>query len=417
MEIKLGYGNTDVCVSIKDENLLGLLHSNELKETVNESKELERAMKNPIGLPQLKEIVGSNDTIAIVTSDITRPMPSKKVLPFVLKELEEAKVKKENITIVFALGSHRDHTKEEMISLVGEKVYNEYTCIDSNMNDYVHMGDTTSGTPVDIFTPVAKADKRICLGNIEYHYFAGYSGGSKAIMPGVSTRAAIQANHSRMVDSKSCAGNIDTNPVRQDIEEVAEFISIDYIVNVVLDENKNIVKAVAGHHVQAHREGCQFLDSLYKVPIEKKADIVVVSAGGFPKDINIYQAQKALDNAKYAVKQGGTVILVASCSEGYGEGVFEKWLQEAKQPKDLIERVERHFELGGHKAAAIAMVREKNNIYLVSDLDDAMVEQAFMQPFSTVQEAYDTALAAIGEKAEVLVIAHGGSIIAELVEF
>ena len=174
-------------------------------------------------------------------------------------------------------------------------------------------------------------------GNIEYHYFAGYSGGSKAIMPGVSTHDAIQANHKRMVDERAHAGNLDTNPVRIDIDEVGSFVHIDFIVNVVLDEHKKIRHCVAGHYIEAHRAGCRLLDKLYQVAISAKADIVVTSPGGFPKDLNIYQAQKALDNAKHAVRDGGVIVWLAAAGEGLGEATFEKWMLGHEKSRDMID--------------------------------------------------------------------------------
>ena len=411
MEHSLEFAKTHMSVDIAPENLLGVLHANKVDIDLVGGAEVKRAIKNPIACPRLKTLVKSGEKVVIITSDITRPMPSKLVLPFVLEELMAGGVKSQDITVVFALGSHRDHTEEEMRYLVGDQVFEQVQCIDSSMDDFVHYGTTDNGTPIDIFTPVAEADRRICLGNIEFHYFAGYSGGAKAIMPGVSTRAAIQANHKRMVDALSHAGNMATNPVRMDIDAVAEFVPIDFILNVVLDEEKSVIKAVAGHHIKAHREGCKFLDSLNKSIIERPADIVIVSAGGFPKDINLYQAQKALDNSKHAVREGGIIILVASCKEGLGEHVFETWINEAKTSSDLIRRVEKKFELGGHKAAAIAMVLEKAKVYLVSDLDADFVKTVFLDPFSTIQSAYDAAKQDLGEDAKVIVIPHGGSIL------
>jgi len=311
--------------------------------------------------------------------------------------------------VVFALVSHRKHTEEEKKYLVGEEVYNKVQCVDSDPSDFVHMGVTSRGTPVDIFSAVAKADRRICLGNIEFHYFAGYSGGAKAIMPGVSTRAAIQANHSAMVKNEARAGAMDDNPVRLDIEEVVQFVPIDFILNVVLDEKKNIIKAVAGHHVHAHREGCKFLDSLYKVEIPQKADIVITTPGGYPKDINLYQAQKALDNSKHAVRDGGIVILLASCTEGLGEEVFERWLLNADSPDSMISDIQKNFELGGHKAAAIALVQKKAKIYLVSDLEKDFVRKLFMEPFDDISEALESAFNELGQDAKVLLMPYGGS--------
>lgn len=178
---------------------------------------------------------------------------------------------------MLALGSHRRHTPEEVIRLVGRECYETVRCIDSDAADCIHLGDTAHGTPVDITRAVAEADFRICLGNIEFHYFAGYSGGAKAIMPGVSMPLAIQANHRLMVSPLACAGRLDGNPVREDLEKAAAICGVDFIVNVVLDEHKQIVYAVAGDVTLAHRAGCAYLDRMYRCPIPEKADIVLVS--------------------------------------------------------------------------------------------------------------------------------------------
>jgi nickel-dependent lactate racemase len=326
-----------------------------------------------------------------------------------LKELEDAGVYPEDITVVFALGSHRRHTEEEKKKLVGEDVYARVHTVDSDPEDTVYLGMTQYGTPVNITSFVAQADRRICLGNIEYHYFAGYSGGVKAIMPGVSDRAAIQANHSRMVEECARAGAIDDNTLRLDIEEAADICGCDFILNVILDEQKNIIAAVAGDHRLAHRQGCIILDDIYKIKIPKRADIVIATPGGFPKDINLYQTQKALDNAQHAVKPGGIFILVGQCSEGYGEHVFEEWLLNADKPQDLIERVGREFQLGGHKAVAIAMVLEKAQVFFVSDMPHKEASRTFMTPYKTVEQALGDALHIMGEDASVIIMSHAGS--------
>jgi nickel-dependent lactate racemase len=409
MQFKYGYGKGHKTFNIHDKNVLMELKQNKADIGMVGEEEVRRALATPINSKKLSEIVKPGEKIVIVTSDITRPMPSRVVIPLVLEELDLAGVKYEDITVVFALGSHRKHTEDEKKYLVGEEVYNKVRCIDSDPSDCKHMGVTKRGTPVDIFRIVAEADRRICLGNIEFHYFAGYSGGAKAIMPGVSTRAAIQSNHSAMVKDGAIAGELDKNPVRNDIEEVANFVPIDFIVNVVLDEKKDIIKAVAGHHVHAHREGCRFLDSLYKVAIPKQADIVVTTPGGYPKDINLYQAQKALDNSKNAVRDGGIIILLASCSEGFGEGVFEKWMVSGKSPDEMIADIQANFELGGHKAAAIALALKKAKIFLVSDLDKKLVKSMFMEPFTDVNDALNAAFKVLGDNAQVILMPSGGS--------
>lgn len=409
MKIDLGFAKCGTSVEIEEKNLAGVLLPNEVEVGLTGPDEVRRALAAPIGKKPLREYDLAGKKIAVVTSDISRPMPSYKVLPALLNELNAAGAADENITVVFALGSHRGHTEEEKRHLVSDAVYDRVRCIDANAEHCVHLGTTSRGTPADIFDVVADADFRICLGNIEFHYFAGYSGGMKAIMPGVSTRSAIRQNHSHMVEDGSYAGHLEGNPVREDIEEVARFCPVDYIVNVVLDAHKEIIKAVAGDVVAAHREGCRFLDRLYKVTIPRRADIVIVSAGGFPKDMNMYQAQKALDNAKHAVRDGGIIIWVASCSEGLGEKHFEEWMTGHEKSEDMIPHIRRDFILGGHKAAAIALVLQKAKVMLVSDLTDDFARSVFMDPKPSVQAALADALRQLGADASVIVMPWGGS--------
>ena len=409
MELSFKIGNRTERVNVPAENLLGVLEPNAVKADLAGEAAVRRALAEPIGTPRLRDIVRPGEKIAIVTSDITRPMPTWTVMPALLEELYAAGAAPEDITLVFALGSHRGHTEAEKAHLAGERAWREITCVDLNVEDCVHVGVTSRGTPVDIDRRVAEADRRICLGNIEYHYFAGYSGGAKAIMPGVSTRAAIQANHSRMVESAACAGRLVGNPVREDIEEAAAMVGVDFILNVVLDAHKEIIRAVAGDVTAAHRVGCAFLDTLYRKELPRRADIVLVSQGGAPKDLNLYQTQKALDNAKHAVKSGGVIVLMGSCKEGLGEKTFEEWMTTAPTAHSLIDRIQREFRLGGHKAAAIAMVLENADIYLVSDLPDQLVRSLFMTPYHSAEEAYRAAAAKCGPGATVLAMPYGGS--------
>jgi len=409
MKLTFGFGNGVQEVCVPDENLIGILRASEVTPPVSEEAELKRALEKPIGTTPLEEMDLAGKKIAIITSDITRPMPTYRVMPLLLDALYAAGAKKEDITLVFALGSHRKHTPEEMLKLAGQRAIAEIRCVDSDPKDCVHMGTTAAGTPVDITRVVAEADVRICLGNIEFHYFAGYSGGAKAIMPGVSTRDAIQSNHSMMVRNEACAGNLENNPVRMDIEEAGRIVGIDFILNVVLDEHKKILKAVAGDPVLAHREGCRYLDTLYLKELDAPADIVLVSQGGAPKDLNLYQTQKALDNARHAVKEGGVIILIGSCKEGLGEKVFEQWMTQSPTPESMIERIGRDFQLGGHKAAAIAMTLQKADIYLVSDLDPDFVKGIFLTPMVDAQTALNNAFLKLGKQATVLAMPYGGS--------
>lgn len=410
LKFEFGFGNGTQEVYIPQNNLLGAILPNPIS-IPTDADVVRNALKNPIGTARLREIVRPGEKIAIITSDITRPMPTALVMPAILEELKAAAVNLADVTLVFGLGSHRKQTQSEMEKLAGPDILKQIRAVDSDPKDCIRMGVTSRGTPVDITRTVASADRRICLGNIEYHYFAGYSGGAKAIMPGVSTREAIQCNHRHMVNPLACAGEIGSNPVRADIEEAGKICGIDFILNVVLDEHKKIVQAVAGDPIEAHRVGAKFLDQLYMKEISQQADIVIVSQGGAPKDINLYQTQKALDNAKYAVKKGGTIILIGSCKEGLGEKVFEEWMTEAACPQEMVERIGRDFQLGGHKAAAIGMVLENADILLVSELEPDLVQNIFLKPYSNAQQAFRDSLAKHGPNAKVWVIPYGGSVL------
>lgn len=409
MKTNIGYGFSTQELNVPDSMVMGVLNTNPIEVGLTGSEEVKRSLENPIGTKKLRDIITPGEKIVIITSDITRPVPSYKIIPVILDELYENGIKKEDIKVILALGSHREHTDEEKVRLLGERVVNEVECIDSDSKDCVRMGETKAGTPVDIFRAVADADRRICVGNIEYHYFAGYSGGAKAIMPGVSTPSAIQANHSKMIMDDARAGKLEGNPVREDLEEAINYCPIDFIVNVVLDENKEIIYSVAGDHIEAHRVGCKFLDRIYKKIIGEKADIVIVSQGGAPKDLNLYQTHKALDNAKHGIKDGGIIILVGSCIEGFGSKIFEEWMTEAKSPDELIIRIRENFTLGGHKAAAIALVQKKAKIFLVSEMKPEIVKSIFMEPYTNLQQAFDDAIEILGKDVKVLIMPNGGS--------
>ena len=413
---EFGFGKEKQFVNIPDSVNVRELTANDNIEFNAVDADVVHALANPIGSPRLRDIVKPGEKIAIITSDITRPMPTYKVMPALLDELAAAGVDFKDVTLVFALGSHRKQSPEEQKRLAGDMAYGKINVVDSDPEDCVHMGVTANGTPVDITRVVAEADRRIALGNIEFHYFAGYSGGYKAVMPGVSTPAAIQSNHKLMIRPESCAGRLEGNPVREDIEEAGCICGLDFILNVVLDEHKNIVKVVCGDPVKAHRVGTAFLDKLYTKEIDCGADIVIVSQGGAPKDLNLYQTQKALDNSKHAVKDGGIIILIGSCAEGYGEHTFEDWMLNSESPDDLVNKIRRNFVLGGHKAAAIGMVLQRADIYLVSDMDPALVQRSFMKPYSSAQQAFDDALAKLGDNADVITMPYGGSVLPRLVK-
>ncbi|MGI6756025.1 MAG: nickel-dependent lactate racemase [Atopobiaceae bacterium] len=411
MHISVGIGTREESFDVAEKNLIGIMHAARYTPPLTGEALVREALSAPVGTPRLKDLVHEGQRICIITSDVTRPLPTPVLLSPVMEELHRAHISDDQVLVAIALGSHRPQTQDELRRILGS-YYGKLQVLNGDSQGLHHYGTTRAGTPVDILQEVAEADVRIALGNVEYHYFAGYSGGAKAIMPGVSTFEAIQANHALMCDPAAHSANIDS-PVRQDLEEACRMVGLDFIVNVVLDENRQVVACVAGDFIQAHRAAAHELDRIYGCPVSEYADIVVVSQGGAPKDLNLYQLQKALDNAKHPVRPGGIIILVGSCNEGVGQPTFEAWMREAHAPQDVIDRLARGFKLGGHKAAAIAQIELTKDIYLVSDLDNATVRACFMHPYPSVAEALDAALSVqrtrLGREPRVLVMPHGGS--------
>jgi len=410
--ISLAYGRTTCTVSLPESGVVLLTGKQQPSPQVPEDTLVRQALEEPYGTLRLSRLVRPGQSVAILVSDITRPCPTAQLLPPILSELAEAGVREKDIRIVFALGSHRHLTSEEQARLVGEAIFQRVRCEDSDGERCIEVGRTSWGTPVQVFRPVVEADWRINVGNIEYHYFVGYTGGAKALVPGVCSLKTIQANHSRMVLDSAAAGRIKGNPVREDIEEAATFIGPSFLLNVVLDSHHRIVEAVAGDVTLAHRQGCRKVDELYRVPIAEPADIVLASAGGWPKDINLYQAHKTLENAAHAVRDGGIVILVAECPEGFGHSVFEEWMTCGDSPDTLLRRIRQHFVLGGHKAAAIAKIRRRPvHVFFVSSLNADVVRSTGFEPHASAQEALAVARGEMGRGASLVVIPHAGSIL------
>ncbi|HUX86603.1 MAG TPA: nickel-dependent lactate racemase [Chloroflexota bacterium] len=414
----LKYGSSTQDVTIPDSRLAGILEPNPATSIGDQRATIEAALQTPIGTPRLAELVRGRRHVAIVVSDVTRPAPTSRMLGPLLDELNQAGIKDERVTVVFATGIHRTHTPAEQQTLLGS-AYQRVRCVDSagahgRESNMTFVGSTKRGTPIMVDSMVAEADVRIATGNVEYHYFAGYSGGAKALVPGVCGKSTIEHNHGLMVQPGAAAGHIGDNPVRQDLEEAGAMIGIDFCLNTVLNGKRAVVAAYAGLPNAVLRHASQMVDQTYGVAIPERADVVVASAGGHPKDINLYQAQKALDNARFAARPGGTLILAAECTEGFGEPTFERWMTAGSSPDALVTRIQHEFVLGGHKAAAIALVLQQMRVYFVSALPDLLVRQMFMEPAPTIQAAVDAALADAGAAASVLLIPNAGSVVPRL---
>ena len=409
--LQLAFGRSQVSASIPTSGLLGVFAPQESFGPVDGAILVREALAHPIGSGRLRDLAGPGQKVVIVISDMTRPCPSALLLPPVLDELAAAGIPDADITVVVALGLHRPMTASEIETTAGPDVYHRVQVINHDPTDTLRLGVTAAGTPIELFRPVVEADLRVCLGNVELHYFAGYSGGAKAILPGCASAATVTANHAWMASPEAATGRIKGNPIRSDIEEGVAMVGVDFILNVLVDGQHRVVGAVAGDVTLAHRRGCAMVAQRANVPVPALADIVLVSAGGYPKDVNLYQAQKALDNATYAVRPDGIIILVAECIEGFGNQTFETWMTEARSPDDLLERIQREFVLGGHKAAAVARSMKRAMIALVSALPPDLMRSMGFYPFESLEEALRFALDRLGASATLSVMPEGGSVL------
>lgn len=387
MQVGIPYGKDCIKLNINDSNVLDVIKSKDIKKSFDENKIIFKALSSPVGSKKLSELARDKNNSCILVSDITRPCPSYKFLPYILNELKTGGVKE--ITVIFGLGIHRKHSQEERIKLVGHYVAGNASLLDFEADKCKFVGKTKYGTPVEVYSKALDSDLLIATGNIEYHYFAGYSGGAKALMPGVCSRNSIQANHLLMLDDLSCAGNYYTNPVRLDIEEAGAMVGIDYIFNVILDDSKNIIAAVSGANNDAYIKGINIYDSIYKIEVDSKADMVIISPGGHPKDINLYQAQKALESVKEIVKESGTIILVAACPEEFGEDTFANWMDDVKDYKKLYKKLKDKFILGGHKAVAISKLLTRSKVFLFSSFDKETTKNMGFTKLDDIQKYID----------------------------
>jgi nickel-dependent lactate racemase len=404
------YGKTEVCARIPTRNFLGSIEPKEKQRVEDSRAEIERALSQPIGTARLREIAKAGDKVAIVVDDATRATPSYLMIPPLLDELNQAGVKDEDVTVIFGCGTHRPVTPEEKEKLIGKEAIQrvETTSHNCETEDQVFLGKTAHGTKVSVNKVFAEADVKILAGDINLHYYAGYGGGRKGVLPAVSSAETIQQNHSLMLHPKAATGVLDENPVHEDMMEAAKLAKVNFILNIVTNSKNELVKAFAGDVEQAFIEGTKLVDEMYKVPIEQRANIVVVSAGGHPHDINLYQASKGIHNALEAVKRRGIIVLVAECAEGHGNAVFSEWMDKFTDLKRIEREIRRHFVLGGHKAYYITKALQKVSIILVSVMPDCYAVNTFkLRTATALNDALRDAFELAGKNAKVYVMPNG----------
>lgn len=384
--VELGYGNTSIEIELAGN--YQILQSSIMEQEINWQEKVFNAFSRPIASPTLAGIVEEEkpEKIVIIVNDLTRPVPYELVLVPMLEELHAAGIKREQITLLIATGMHRPMTAEEVASNLGEEVARAYRWVNHDCDgEQAYYGELSEGVPLYVNPLVAEADLLCAVGLIAPHYMAGYSGGRKSLLPGVCGRETIEKHHSLMRREGSTTASLAENDFHKVMVEAAERCRLRFIANVVVDSRNEPIDLVAGHWLKAWEEGVRLCEQGSLVPIDKLADLVIVSPGGFPKDINMYQAQKALENASYCTKEGGKILLIAECREGLGEAVFEEWLLEAREPRDLEERIKKEFVLGGHKAYAIARVAVNHSLFLYSSLDVESTARCFMTPVEDIE--------------------------------
>jgi len=398
----LRYGDGSVKLRLPSEHLLGVLRP---APACQRGPSVPEALAAPTGAEPLAKLLDRKDRVAVIVSDITRPCPTRRILPHVLRSLGASGIPRNRIRILIATGTHRSHTPAERQMLLGRYAGSIPQVIDHRMDSVQYVGTTKRGTKVSVNSLLLDADFALAIGNVDIHYFAGYTGGYKAVVPGLAGRDTIESNHRLMTLPNAEPGVIASNPVREDLEDAGRLTGLRYVVNVVLDEANRIVAAFAGDPIAAQRSAAKTADGLVKTRIAERADIVIASAGGYPRDINLYQAHKAIENASHAVKPGGTVMLVAECREGFGNVNFHDWTMEASDLEEIGRKLSRRFVLGGHKTFAISKIARRAQIVVVSD----SIKEANPLLFRTCkspQQALDDALRTHGSGASILLMPH-----------
>ena len=372
---------------------------------------VQHALDHPIGAPPLRS-VATGRSIVILVPDKTRRAATDIVLPCLLNELQLAGIEDHCITIVFATGTHPPQTQAEQEAILGPGMHGRFNVIEHNARDEsacVLLGTTRFGTPVLLNRAVAEADFVIVAGTIVHHYFAGFGGGAKMFLPGVAAYSSAVTNHRRTVTPggtfhSACRdGNIDGNPVMEDILDAARFFPPCWYMAAILDSKGNIADAVCGDLLEAHRAGCAIVDRMYALPLERQVRVCIAGAGGFPKDINFIQSHKAIHHAHVTVQDGGSLICLTECREGIGNTSFLDWFRYADDAS-FREALLTKYAMNAHTALAVREKASRLRIILVTSLDPDTVRLMGIEPAHTLQQGIDMVQAAEPGALEALIL-------------
>jgi lactate racemase len=410
MHIELPYGKGVLPLDVPDKNLLDVVVPKEFIQPRQPELMIKEALQDPLGTDRLYEAVGPGDTVAIVIDDYTRPCPTKMLLPPVLEELKIAGVNDLDICIIIATGTHTSPSPDVIKELIGDKISRNYMIIsnDAVNGQHINVGKTKRGNGIEVLKEYVEADFKVLLGDIEYHYFAGYGGTRKSILPGISSKNSIQRNHSLLFEKHSCMGVLKENPINQEMNEAMHLAGCDFVLNVVQNSHHRIVGAWAGKPELVMDVGAKLVDTMYKREIQESPDIVITAANGYPHDINLYQAMKALHTACQIVKPHGIIILVAECPEGHGSQLYIDWLKKYKTSQEIQNALNKNFIIGAHKAYYHRIAVENHPVIFVSEMNTPDIEHLFkFKKEKTPNDALNEAFLLSNQQSRVLVVPQG----------
>jgi len=396
MEFRIPYGHEHVTFNLLDDLHVELIAPAEAPPAPDPIQAVKNALDAPLGDVRLEGFANA-ESVAIAVNDKTRPVPHKYLLPPLLAQLEAAGIPRKAITLVIAVGMHPAMASNEFASVIPPDVLERYRVVSHAPDDkanLVHLGATQRGTPVWINRRFAKADLKIVVGNVEPHQFQGFSGGYKTAAIGLAGKETVNHNHAMMTDPNAVPCRFEDNPPRQDIEEMGRLIGVHFALNAVVNENKQIVTVLAGDPGEVMNRGIPLVRKIYQVHVPAPYDLIIASPGGHPKDINLYQAQKALAHASLVMQDGGAVILVAACPEGTGSASYERWMGGVTSYEAVFEKFKREgFRVGPHKAYQIARDACRVRVLMLSQMLPDFVRRLLLEPISNLNQSLSLALA------------------------
>jgi len=421
MKIRLDYGSTGLEVDISEKNLLDIVENRKVKAIANPRQELINSIRNPIGSPPLQKLIKNKKKICIVISDVTRAVPTKLILEVLLSELESYGVSKDSITILVATGLHRPNVGRELEGLVGRQIMQNYRIVNHNARDRQScrfIGKTKRGTPIILNKVFLDSDFKILTGLIEPHFMAGFSGGRKAVCPGISYMDMFKHFHGPEILESPNASNaiLKGNPFHEESTEIAKKAGVDFIVNVTINKDKETTAVFSGDLEEAFYSGAEFCLKNSQYQIKEEADIVVTSGGGLPLDATLYQAVKGMVGAVPAVKKDGMIIIASECREGIGSEEFVELITQEKDLDDFIKKIhdKNFFKIDQWELEELAKARRKAEIYLYSGYisrEKYDIPPGTLKIVDSIQEAIEVGLKRYGDDAKITVIPEGPYVI------